>query len=46
MLTVDPGRLDELSDEDFLRLRREGLLPAIYAHISSLSCIDAIRKLS
>lgn len=46
MLTVDPGRLDEISDDEFLRLRKEGLLPAIYAHISSLSCIDAIRKLS
>ena len=46
MLTVDSGRLNELSDEDFLRLRREGLLQPIYAHISSLSCIDAIRKLS
>jgi hypothetical protein len=46
MLTVDPGRLDELSDDDFLRLRREGLLQPIYAHIASLYCIDTIRKLS
>lgn len=46
MLTVDPTRLDELSDEEFLRLRREGLLQPIYAHILSLSGIDAIRKLS
>lgn len=46
MLTVDAGRLNELSDEDFLRLRREGLLQAIYAHISSLNTIDTIRKLS
>lgn len=46
MLTVDPGRLDQLPDEDFLRLRKENLLQPIYAHISSLSNIDAIRKLS
>jgi hypothetical protein len=46
ILTVDAGRLNELSDEDFLRLRKEGLLQAIYAHISSLTTIDAIRKLS
>lgn len=46
MLTVDAGRLNELSGEDFLRLRTEGLLPAIYAHMMSLSAIDSIRKLS
>jgi hypothetical protein len=46
MLTVDPGRLEQLSDEDFLRLRKEKLLQPIYAHLSSLSGIDAIRKLS
>jgi hypothetical protein len=46
MLTVDLGRLNELSDEDFLRLRKEGLLQPIYAHISSLNAIDSIRKLS
>lgn len=46
MLTVDAGRLSELSSDDFLRLRNEGLLPAIYAHMMSLNAIDGVRKLS
>ncbi len=46
MLTVDAGRLNALSGDDFLRLRNEGLLPAIYAHMMSLTAIDNIRKLS
>jgi hypothetical protein len=46
MLTVDVGRLNELSGDDFLRLRSEGLLQPIYAHLMSLNAIDAIRKLS
>ncbi len=41
--TVDETRLNELSDEDYLHLRRMGLLPVIYAHLASL---QQLRRLS
>lgn len=37
ILTVDSGRLNQLSDEKFLRLRKLGYLTPIYAHLSSLA---------
>jgi hypothetical protein len=45
-LTVDEARLNALSDADFLRLRADGLLPAIYAHILSLQSVDRLRRLA
>lgn len=41
--TVDETRLNELSDEDYLHLRKMGLLPVIYAHLASL---QQLRRLS
>jgi hypothetical protein len=46
LLTVDEQKLNALPDEDFLRLRKEGFLGAIYAHLCSLATIEQIRKLS
>jgi hypothetical protein len=43
-LTVDEIKLNALGDEDFLRLRKEGLLPAIYAHLLSLSSVEKLRQ--
>jgi len=45
-LTVDEGKLDQLPDESFLRLRKLGLLAPIYAHLASLACVERVRKLS
>ncbi|WP_158812574.1 SapC family protein [Methylocapsa sp. S129] len=45
-LTIDEAKLNALSDEDFLRLRKEGLLPAIYAHLLSLASIDRLQRAS
>jgi hypothetical protein len=44
--TIDENRLNTLSDADFLKLRAEGLLPAIYAHLFSLTAVDRLRQLS
>jgi hypothetical protein len=46
MLTVDGEKLDTLSDGDFLRLRKEGALPFVYAHLASLGQVEAIRRMS
>ncbi len=43
---VDQKRFGELSDEDFLTLRREGGLPLIYAHALSLRSIHLLEKLA
>jgi len=40
---VNEVALNELSDEDYLHLRKMGLLPVIYAHLSSL---QQLRRLS
>ena len=45
-MTVDAARLDQLSDEEFARLRKGGFLGPIYAHLASLSCVDRVRRLS
>ena len=34
---VDEEKLNKLSDEDFLKIRRKGMLPAIYSHLNSMS---------
>jgi hypothetical protein len=46
LLMVDEEKLNTLPDEVFLRLRKEGLLPAIYAHLLSLATVENLRKLS
>ena len=43
-LTIDEAKLNALKNEDFLRLRQEGLLLAIYAHLLSLSMIERLRR--
>lgn len=43
---VDQKRFGELSDEDFLTLRREGGLPLIYAHGLSLRSLGLLEKLA
>jgi hypothetical protein len=43
-LTIDETKLNALTNEDFLRLRQEGLLLAIYAHLLSLPMIDRLRR--
>ncbi len=45
-LAVDEQKLDGLTDEEFLRLRKEGLLPAIFAHLFSLGATDRLRQLA
>jgi hypothetical protein len=46
LLAVNEQKLNTLPDEDFLRLRKDGFLVAIYAHLFSLANIDRVRKLS
>jgi hypothetical protein len=46
LLTVDEQKLNALPDDDFLRLRKDGLLGALYAHLCSLANIEKVRKLS
>jgi hypothetical protein len=46
LLTVDEQKLNALPDEDFLRLRKDGFVGAIYAHLCSLANIEHVRKLS
>ncbi len=46
VLTVDAKKLEALSAEAFQSLRKQGFVPAIYAHLASLGGIDRIRRLS
>ncbi|QYJ88983.1 SapC family protein [Shewanella halotolerans] len=39
---IDDKVLNELSDEDFLELRKKGLLPIIYAHRASLNQLSRL----
>lgn len=41
---VDNKALAELSDSDFLDLRKRGYLPAIYAHIVSISLVSKLAQ--
>lgn len=42
MYLVDEQKLNELSDEDFLTLRKRGFLPLIHAHLSSIHQIQRL----
>ncbi len=42
--TVDEQKLNELSDEEYLELRKNGLLPLIYAHLTSLQQLRRISE--
>ena len=42
---VDETALNNLSDEDYLHLRRMGLLPVIYAHLASLQQLRRISEM-
>lgn len=42
LLAIDELRFNELSDEDFLRVRKANWLPAIYAHFLSLASVDRL----
>ena len=42
---IDEQKLQELSDEDYLSLRKNNLLAAIYAQLLSLSRINTLLKL-
>lgn len=44
LLTIDATRLEALPDADFLALRADGFLPAIYAALASLGTLDALRR--
>lgn len=39
---IDDKVLNELSDEDFLELRKKGLLPIVYAHRASLNQLSRL----
>lgn len=39
---INEQRLGNLSDEDFLEIRRKNYLPAIYSHLTSLSQIERL----
>ena len=43
--TVDEQKLNALSDEDFLDLRKKGVIPLIYAHLSSLQQLRRISEM-
>jgi hypothetical protein len=43
LLVVNEARLNELPADDFMDLRRQGFLAAIYAHLLSLKSIDSLR---
>ncbi|MFK7863728.1 MAG: SapC family protein [Pseudohongiellaceae bacterium] len=42
---VDEAKLNELSDEDFLDMRKRGLVGMMYAHLTSLQQLRRISKL-
>ncbi|BDX05943.1 SapC family protein [Planctobacterium marinum] len=41
---VDEEKLSKLSDEDFLKIRKKGMLPAIYSHLNSMSQMTNLLK--
>ncbi len=43
--TVDEQKINALSDEDFLDLRTRGIIPLIYAHLSSLQQLRRISEM-
>lgn len=42
---IDQKKLNELSDEDFIKLRKLNVLEAIYAHLASLNKSDRLMEL-
>lgn len=42
---VNEKKFNELSDDDFLELRKKGMLPLIYAHLISLSQLDRLVRI-
>ncbi len=40
--SIDEKKLQELSNEDFIELRKKGLIPLIYAHLLSLRMINPL----
>lgn len=45
-MTVDAEKFENLSDEDFGKLRAAGYIAPIYAHLASLGCVERIRRVS
>ena len=45
LMSVDPQRLVELPDAEFLESRRRGWLPFLYAHLSSMTQWRCLREL-
>jgi hypothetical protein len=43
--TIDEKKLNALSDEDYLDLRKKGIIPMIYAHLSSLQQLRRISEM-
>lgn len=42
---VSEAKLNELSDEEFINLRKRGFLPAIYAHLISMQQLNNLARL-
>jgi hypothetical protein len=42
LMAVDPKKFQELSDEDFLKLRKQNMLDPIYAHLMSLENVNKL----
>lgn len=42
--TIDEQKLNDLSDDDYLELRKQGLIPLIYAHLSSLQQLRRVSE--
>ncbi|MFT7472738.1 MAG: hypothetical protein ACI8XU_002642 [Kiritimatiellia bacterium] len=43
--SVDEKKLNALSEEDFLDLRKQGMIPLIYAHLSSLQQLRRVSEM-
>ncbi|MCC2607261.1 SapC family protein [Planctobacterium marinum] len=41
---VDEEKLNNMSDEDFLELRKKGMLPSIYMHLNSMRQVNNLMK--
>ncbi len=44
-MTIDEEKLNHLPDDDFIALRDDGFLSAMYAHLFSLRALDALRRM-
>jgi len=42
---IDEEKLESLSDQEFLTLRQRGLIPLIYAHLTSLQQFGRLSRL-